>query len=217
MSQSLRSSEVGGSEETIYRVACCIFRERGYHATSMRAIASALDMQPAALYYWYPSKEDLLFNIMETAVDALTRFVQEAIEPEAAAPVRLRQAITAHILTIADHLDELTVFLHEVKSLGPKRREIIQAKQNRYERIFREILRDGVHSGELRDVDPRLGGFMILSACSWLYNWYRPDGPYRPQDIAAGFADMILRGLQPGVEGARDGGGGLAGGSHQDG
>jgi TetR/AcrR family transcriptional regulator, cholesterol catabolism regulator len=184
-------------EQTISAVACRIFRERGYHATSMRAIASALGMQPAALYYYYPGKEELLFSIMDTAVEALTSYVLGHIDPEAPAPERLRQGITAHITAIADHLDELSVFLHEMKALNPKHREIIQTKSSRYEHIFRDILHDGIASEEFANVDPRLARFMVLSACNWIYNWYKPEGSYSPEDIAAGFGTMILHGLLP--------------------
>lgn len=183
------------SEETIYRVACRIFRERGYHASSMRAIASALGIQPAALYYWYPSKEDLLFNIMDTAVDALTERVLVAIDPVAPATKRLTQAIEGHIVAVADHLDELSVFLHELKSLNPERQARILAKRDRYEHIFRDILTDGMERGEFTPRDPRLASFLTLSACNWLYNWYHPKGGYAPREIADSFADMILNGL----------------------
>jgi AcrR family transcriptional regulator len=184
-------------EEQVSREACRIFRERGYHATSMRAIASALGWQPAALYYYYPSKEDLLFRIMENAVDTLTRYVREHTDPEASPPERLRQAITAHVTLIADHLDELSVFLHEMKALSPKRQEILQAKSARYEHIFRDIITEGIKRGEFSTSDPRLARYLILSACNWIYNWYSPEGPYRPAGIAEAFCDLILNGLAP--------------------
>ena len=183
-------------EEQVSRVACRIFRERGYHATSMRAIASALGWQPAALYYYYPGKEDLLFSIMENAVDTLTRYVREHIDPDACALDRLRQAITAHVALITGHLDELSVFLREMKALEPKRREILQAKSARYEHIFRDILQDGLRTGEMTDIDPRLARYMIMSACNWIYNWYRADGVYTPADIGRSFTDMILNGIR---------------------
>jgi AcrR family transcriptional regulator len=186
---------VAVGEETVTRVACRIFRERGYHATSMRAIASALGMQPAALYYYYPSKEMLLFAIMENAVDGLTARVQAAIDPAAGPRERLRQAIEAHITTVVDHLDELTVFLHELKSLQPKLRERIQRKRVAYEHIFRNIIEEGIERGELRGVDPRLANLLILAACNWLYNRYRPGGTHGAGEIAAAFSDMLLHGL----------------------
>ena len=185
----------GQGEEGISRVACRIFRERGYHATSMRVIASELGMQPAALYYYYPGKEELLFSIMDGAVERLTDFVREHIDPNASARERLRQGISAHITALADHLDELSVFLHEQKSLNPQRREAIQAKTVGYEHIFRDILRDGMAQGELRMADPRLARVMILSACNWLYNWYKPDGAYQPEQIARAFTDILFHGL----------------------
>jgi AcrR family transcriptional regulator len=196
-----RAAERAGKapgEEQVSRVACRIFRERGYHATSMRSIASSLGWQPAALYYYYPSKEQLLFSIMENAVDTLTRYVREHVDPAEPAAARLRQAITAHVTLIAGHLDELSVFLHEMKSLDARRREILQAKSARYEHIFRDILQEGMRSGELAQVDARLARYMIMSACNWIYNWYRPDGPYTPQAIGQSFSDMILHGIASG-------------------
>lgn len=185
-------------EDKVSRVACRIFRERGYHQTSMRDIATALGWQPSALYYYYPSKEDLLFAIMDAAVSGLTEMVREQIAPGAPAAEQLRQAVRAHIATIADHLDELSVFLHEMKSLeDPKRREVLIAKRNRYEHIYRDIIHAGIASGEFGEVDPRLARFMILSACNWLYSWYRPEGQYTPEAIALAFCDMMLDGLRP--------------------
>lgn len=194
---TLRSlgASVRPGEDTIYRVACRIFSERGYHATSMRAIASALGMQPAALYYYFPSKEDLLFSIMDTAVDALTERVLAAIDPSAPPPRRLEQAVRTHIITVADHLEELGVFLHELKALGPARRGIVATKRDRYERIFRDILQDGMGTGDFASSNLRLTGFLILSACNWLYNWYRPDGEYTPEQVADSFTDTIMYGL----------------------
>jgi AcrR family transcriptional regulator len=180
----------------VSRVACRIFRERGYHATSMRVIASRLGWQPAALYYYYPSKEDLLFSIMDSAVDALTGRVLAAVDPSEPPPERLRAAIGAHISAVADHLDELSVFLNEIKALGPENRRRIQAKRDRYEHIFRDVLDEGVRGGDLDDVDPRLAGFLILAACNWLYSWYHPGGEYTPEQIAAAFSRMILSGIE---------------------
>jgi AcrR family transcriptional regulator len=165
----------------------------------MRAIASALGWQPAALYYYYPGKEELLFSIMDAAVDALTHRVLESIDQHAPAPERLRQAITAHVTSVADHLDELSVFLHETKALGKERQAIIQTKRERYEAIFLDILADGIASGELRAENPRLAGFLVLATCNWLYSWYSPEGEHTPHEIARTFGDMILHGLlQPG-------------------
>jgi AcrR family transcriptional regulator len=183
-------------QDQVWRVACRIFRERGYHATSMRAIADAIGWQPAALYYYYPSKEELLFSIMENAVDTLSEYVRAHIDPKTAPRERLRQAIRAHVELIADHLDELSVFLHEMKSLEPKRREVLQAKSARYEHIYRDIINDGIRRGEFVVRDPRLARYLILSACNWIYNWYRPEGSYVPDEISRAFTEMLLRGIE---------------------
>jgi AcrR family transcriptional regulator len=137
-------------------------------------------MQPKPDFY---SEEQLLLP------------TRRAHRPRRPPPERLRQAITAHVTLIADHLDEFSVFLHEMKALSPERQEILQAKSARYEHIFRDIITEGIKRGDFATSDPRLARYLILSACNWIYNWYNPDGPYRPAGIAEAFSNLILNTL----------------------
>lgn len=76
-----------------------------------------------------------------------------------------------------------------------RRRQMIQ-RRNAYEDLWRAALNDGITSGQLRpDIDVRLAGIGILSACNWFTQWYRPDGPMSVDQIADGFIALFLQGL----------------------
>lgn len=77
-----------------------------------------------------------------------------------------------------------------------RRRQMIQ-RRNAYEDLWRAALNDGITSGQLRpDIDVRLAGIGILSACNWFTQWYRPDGPMSVDQIADGFIALFLQGLE---------------------
>ena len=68
------------TREAIETAAVDLFAGRGYHATSMREIAAAADIQPAAIYHWFDSKEEILTRLQDDFMDRLEEAVDEAVE-----------------------------------------------------------------------------------------------------------------------------------------
>jgi AcrR family transcriptional regulator len=173
-----------------------LFRQKGYHDTSMQDLAEAVGIQRGSLYHYIDAKEDLLWEIMHRAM----RRLLDAVEPVAASPApaseRFRRAVEAHLAVAAEHRDELVVLHVELKSLSASRRQQVLALRDRYEGLFRRIVEDGVRSGEFRPADPKTVGLAVLGACNWFTTWFRPEGPLSASDFARAFADLFLRGLQ---------------------
>ncbi|EKP95008.1 TetR/AcrR family transcriptional regulator [Thermaerobacter subterraneus] len=184
--------------EEILTVAGELFRQKGYHATSMQDIAERLQLQRGSLYAHIESKEELLFEIVDRAADRFLAGIEQAWREGTTARDRLRRALAAHMAVIAEHRDTASVFFHEWRFLRADLRSRIQAKRDRYEARWRELIADGVARGEFRAVDPRFAALLALSAVNWAYQWYSPDGPLAPDDVAATFAELILKGLEAG-------------------
>jgi AcrR family transcriptional regulator len=172
-----------------------LFRERGYHATSMQDLAEALGVQRGSLYHYIEAKEDLLWEIMERALGRLFAAVEPVARSDRTPSQRLQAAIAAHLEVAADLRDELTIFHVELKSLSADRRQRMARSRDRYEGLFRGVVRDGVERGTFRRVDPKTTTFAILGACNWFTQWFRPDGPVTHTAFAAAFADLFLTGL----------------------
>lgn len=184
-------------KEQIYSTARSLFRERGYPATTVRDIAREMNMQAGSLYAHIESKEDVLWEIVNRAA---SQFLESA-EPIAASDLRptekLRELVRAHVRMVAANLAEATIFLHEWKFLGEKRRQEIAERRNRYESLYRHVVEEGIASGEFAPTDPKMATLLVLSAVNWMPQWYNPAGPLSPAEVADSFIGLVLRGLEP--------------------
>jgi len=183
-------------KEQIYFAAGGLFSRKGYHATSVRDIARELNLQGGSLYAHIESKEDVLWEIVQRAASEFLQQVAPIADERAPAPDRLRRMIVEHIRIVTDRLEDATVFFHEWRFLAPERRDCITLRRDEYEAAFRRVIEEGVARSEFRAVDPRLTAVAVLSTVNGVYQWYRPDGPLSPTQIAESFAELFLHGLQ---------------------
>lgn len=182
-------------EERILEVAMKVFRERGYHAASMQEIADAVGMQKGSLYYYISGKQELLFMILERAIDTITAKIEEICRSPLTPGEKLRQAIISHVEVISQRLDMLTILLRERHALTASQQEAIDAKRVNYERLFQKILAEGTRAGEFRPLDAKMVSFGILGMCNWLYQWYSPEGRLSARQIGEIFADLVFDGV----------------------
>lgn len=181
--------------QQIEDAASSLFRERGYSGTSVREIARALDIQGPSLYAHVTSKEDVLWSIVRRASE---RFEAEiaplASLPEPAAE-RLRRICRAHVRVVTSNREHATVFLHEWRFLGARRRTEALQLRDRYETYFRSVIADGIRTGEFARVDVALASSAILSALNGVSQWYRDDGRLSSDAIASEYADLFAHAL----------------------
>lgn len=196
---------VRGREAELLRAATRLFRERGFHATSMQDLAEALGMNRGSLYHYIDSKDDLLWSILTTALDLLSARVGPMLTAtDVPSSQRLADGIREHLRVAAASADELSLIQVELRSLGDQRRRDMIQRRNEYEELWRQALRAAIADGAVRqDADVRLTVIGILSACNWFTQWYRPDGPMSVDQIADGFIGLFLDGVRgsttPGV------------------
>nr|PZN39541.1 MAG: TetR/AcrR family transcriptional regulator [Bacillota bacterium] len=186
-----------GRKEQILAAATALFARKGYHATTVRDIAEEAGMLSGSLYAHIDTKQDLLVAVVERAAEAFT----EAVVPIARSGLppgeKIRAAMRAHVRVVAESREAATVFMHEWRALDEERRQAALALRDRYEALWDGMIREGIASGEFRPVDPKFARLLLLSAANWIYQWYNPDGPLGPDEVADRFTDLILNGLRP--------------------
>lgn len=188
-------------KEQILQMACRFFSTKGYHGTTIRDISEASGILSGSLYAHIDSKEDLLFAITDRGAEAFLSSLRPIVGGPGSPREKLKRGLTAHARVVADNLEGATVFFHEWKSLSPERREIIQRKRDEYEALWARIFEEGVEKGEFRGQDPKFARLLLLSAANWLYQWYQPEGPLTPEEIADRFAAILLSGIAVQKEG----------------
>lgn len=181
----------------ICRVAARVFYEKGYDGASMQDIAQAVHLTKAGLYHHVNSKERLLFEIMNYGMDILDETVLEAVKSIADPRERLRQTIVGHIDLIVRGRDlEITVILHENRSLKGELKKKIDARKKAYIRHLEDLIAEvQERAGGKPLISPREAAFALLGIINWLYQWYHIEGPVKEEELATDYVDFFFRGL----------------------
>ena len=196
MRKDVTSEQVNDKmDHKIFAEAVRIFKEKGYHATSMQNIADAVGLQKGSLYHYISSKEELLFKIFEHSSGALTQQLEEIVASTDSPTEKLQRAIAAHLTALCEQLDIYTVYLSERRALSGRNHVKVRAEAERHARLLEQIIQQGIDRKSFRAVDAKMAAHAILGMCNWLYQWYSPDGRLTPQQIAAIFSDLTIDGL----------------------
>jgi TetR/AcrR family transcriptional regulator, cholesterol catabolism regulator len=183
--------------EQVYAAALRLFREKGYHATSMQDIAAAVGLYKGSLYHYIGGKEDLLVQVFERGLGTLLDDVERIAQDTSLRPSeQLRLIVAAHVAGVSQNLDALTVYLHEFRALAGESLTTVRAQRERYARLVSDIVCRGVRQGEFRAPDVGIATLGLIGMCNWMCQWYRPGGRLEPAEIAGYFADMVLDGLK---------------------
>lgn len=178
----------------ILAAASGLFRARGLHATGMRDIAAALGMTAGNLYYYFPSKQDLLAYCQEATLDELLRRAA-AIEKEGEpADAQLRALIAAHVEVLNEATPGSLAHL-EIDEVPAARRAPLLARRKRYERIFRTRIEAGIATGLFRPVDSSLAALALLGALNWTVKWFEEGGRKSAAEVGREFATLLVDGL----------------------
>jgi TetR/AcrR family transcriptional regulator, cholesterol catabolism regulator len=166
----------------IYGVAAEIMSDRGYEATSMNDIADAVGLTKPGLYHYIRGKEDLLFQIMNYAMDVVDKNVVGPAREVTDAEERLRTILERHSKTLLEGVSAVTTLLEETWALTPTHRRIIRGRQRAYFDLLRRTLEQLATEGKLRDVSPVVAVFSLFGMMLWIARWYRRDGKLKPEE-----------------------------------
>jgi AcrR family transcriptional regulator len=179
----------------IIQAAAQIFRQKGYHGTSMQDIADAVQLQKASLYHHITGKQEILVSILDHALDLMIDDLENVIASDASPAEQLRRAMFTYVSRLADEADLAAVLLLEHRSLDDKARASHIRRRDRFESLWRAIIQRGIERGEFRPQDPRLATFALLGVLNWTITWFKPEGEFSPEQIADLYADLFLHGL----------------------
>ena len=129
------------SRQEILRTAARLFQQRGYDATSMNDVAAALKLSKGGLYHHFQSKDEILFEIMNHAMEITQERVINPVRSIADPEERLRMLIRLHIEVVLSPRDrEITVMLHENHPLPPTLRKRINSRKKDYVHFLENLM-----------------------------------------------------------------------------
>jgi len=184
------------NRDQILDAAAQIIRQKGYHAASMQDIADAVNLQKASLYHHFSSKQEILVTLLDQALDLLIGRVSAVLIQDIPADEKLSQAMRVYLGSLDEYAALAGVLLLEHRSLNPEYHNRHIPRRDRFERLWRDLIQEGVESGVFHDSDPSMTARALLGVMNWTITWYRPDGPLSIGQISDHFAALFLDGLR---------------------
>ena len=184
-----------GTAQAIREEAAKLFFERGYDATSLRQVASAVGVMVGSLYNHIDSKEHLLLQIMGGIIDDLLDSARKAVKVDGDAVDKLQAALDAHLRFHAERAQEVFIGNTELRSLSDGARDVVIEKRHEYELFLQELI-ENVGRAELADViDARIHMFSFVAQATHIASWFKPGGRMNLDEIVAIYTKLALREL----------------------
>lgn len=182
-------------EEELLRNAIQLFSRGGFRETSLQEIADELGITRPLFYYYFESKEDLLWRIIGHLGDTLL----EQARPIAVAgesPVRrLTLLFERHVATLLENVDAFRIYFAERNQLSAKRDLRLKRGERLYHELVTEVIVDGQRLGEIQPGDPHLATRLAMGTANSLLRWYTPSGAISAQDLKSATVEYMLAGL----------------------
>jgi AcrR family transcriptional regulator len=184
------------SRQDILRTAARLFQQQGYDATSMSDVAGALKLSKGGLYHHFQSKDEILFHLMDHAMDITQEQVIDRVREIADPEERLRMVIRLHIGVVLRERDrEITVMLHENHPLPPPLRRRINARKKDYVHFVESLIANVQKARRSKGTaSPRAAAFALMGMINWIYQWYRPEGALQEEDLVRQYTEIFFAG-----------------------
>jgi AcrR family transcriptional regulator len=160
--------------QKILKASAKIFAERGYHRTSIRDIARVTGMSLAGLYYYFRTKEELLFLIQEQCLLTLMRRWEKTGNRRENVRARIRTFVKNHLGFFFHNMHEMKVMSHEADSLTDKFQEKLQHLKRRYVKVLTNLILELQQEEGGKGMDARVATFSLFGMMNWIYTWYHP-------------------------------------------
>jgi AcrR family transcriptional regulator len=181
------------TEAAIRTAAAGLIARFGYEAVSMRQLAAEVGVQAAALYRYFPTKEDLLFSLMVDHMEGLAASWERARRAGGTAAGRLADFVRHHIRFHVERRHATHVNNMELRSLSRDKLSHVLKLRGAYEKELRQILREGAETGELVVDDPALTAMAIIQMLTGVIVWFRPDERLSVDEVAEKYIAMTMR------------------------
>lgn len=181
------------TRERLLEAALRSFATAGFHGTSTRDLASAAGMSPAAVYAYYGTKEELLFEISLSGHTEVLELVSTTIDAAHSSVDGIAAVVREFVAWHARFRTQARVVQYEMAALTNDHREAITGIRRETQRLVRDLIAEGVASGDFHVDNANLTALALLSLGIDVARWYRPDGAWSPEDVGENYSAIALR------------------------
>jgi AcrR family transcriptional regulator len=185
--------------DTLLKEAAAIIAEKGFEATAIRDVGRRLAVSLGGMYYYFASKDDLLFQIQHRTFESLLEAQERAAAEPAPPAERLRRLLLGHLAFFERHPNEMKICTYELESLTGARYDRVLAVRRRYYRLVADVVAELISGGGKKARETARSRHLtlfIFGMLNWAFMWYRgsKDGPV--EALANEMLDLVLHGVR---------------------
>lgn len=194
------------NQQDILVAAADVLQRNGYEATTMKDIAAEVNLTAASLYHHFKNKDALLLAVLEAGLELVISRLEPIVRSDKACDQKLREMIGIHVVSLTENTAVGAAMVFEIRALMASngkqdaayiaRRNKFFARRDYFEKLYRQVIQNGIDHGTFRAVDVPIFAKTLLGAHNWVSVWYKPNGRLNGQQIADRMADTFLQALQ---------------------
>ena len=187
------SRKASKRRDAILRAAIEIINAKSYALATMSEIAASLDLRDATLYYYYPSKQALVYACHVHSLERFERLVDAAAATDRRGAARLRAFVRSFFDELLDNGPQL--YFGEHSYLNEDQRAAIDAWAERLTTKLQAVIETGLNDGSIAPCEPELVVQLLLGMFIWLAKWVPANEPPSVDRMTAAVEACVLRGL----------------------
>ncbi len=179
----------------VLKTSAAVFAEKGYHSTTMRDIARATEMSLAGLYYYFTSKEELLFLIQDYCFGTVIGDCKKLLNGVDDPIHRLKLLIENHLNYFVHNMNEMKVLSHEANAITGELFKKVNTKKRQYVDLVHNLLAEIARLRKVEGLDLRVTTFSLFGMMNWIYNWYNPRKDIDVSELSQNITRLFLSGF----------------------
>jgi AcrR family transcriptional regulator len=185
--------------EQILQAAQKLFADKGFRETNLNDVAVQLGFRRQAVYHYFPSKEDILYELIDRAGQAIATSAQPTLDADMPPAEKLAEAVRNHVRQLLGNIDVFRIQFSELFKLSGERADGLRRDMAAYVHGIAKVIKAGQKDGSFIDIPPTTQALLILGMCNGTTDWY--TGGRSPAGIDE-IADFAARIALAGVRGA---------------
>jgi AcrR family transcriptional regulator len=189
-----RQAAYDKKQSLILKAASRVMAKDGFEGATIRNVAARGKIGLSNIYYYFKSKDELLFAIQYHTFSSLIKSLEERLKVAKDPETRLEAVIRNHFEFFVNNMDDLKVCVHEIESLSGKYYREVYKVRREYYLLVRGVVAD-IYDGSMYDTD--LSTLFLFGSLNWVYMWYDPEVNRDIDKLTSRFLTLFLNGIQP--------------------
>jgi AcrR family transcriptional regulator len=185
--------------EQILQASQKLFADKGFRETNLNDVAVQLGFRRQAVYHYFPSKEDILYELIDRAGQAIATSAQPTLDADMPPAEKLAEVVRNHVRQLLTNIDVFRIQFSELFKLSGERADGLRRDMAAYVHSMAKVIKAGQKDGSFIDIPPTTQALLILGMCNGTTDWYTGG---RSQVSIDEIADFAARIALAGVRGA---------------